>query len=63
MTAMTSKDPVKATTRESLPVGEPLSLVSICLDSETWGTLKLFTSSAPVVRLDRHLDQYLVDDH
>jgi len=63
MTAMTSKDPVKATTRESLPVGEPLSLVSICLDTETWGTLKLFTSSAPVVRLDRHLDQYRVDDH
>ena len=63
MSAMTSKDPVKATTREGLPVGEPLSLVSICLDSETWGTLKLFTSSAPVVRLDRHLDQYRVDDH
>src|SRR5437667_10911893 len=63
MTAMTSKDPVKATSREGLPVGEPLSLVSICLDSETWGILKLFTSSAPVVRLDRHLDQYRVDDH
>jgi pilus assembly protein CpaE len=63
MSVMTSKDPVKATTRESLPVGEPLSVVSICLDAETWGTLKLFTDSAPVVRLDRHLDQYRVDDH
>jgi pilus assembly protein CpaE len=63
MSPMTSKDPAKATTKESLQVGEPLSVVSVCLDTETWGTVKLFTDSAPVVRLDRHLDQYRVDDH
>jgi pilus assembly protein CpaE len=60
---MTAKDPVKATLRENLPPSDPLSVVSICLDKETWGTLKLFADSVPLVRLERHLGEYRVDDH
>jgi len=63
MNRMTAKDPVKAATRENLPAGDPLSVVSICLDKETWGVLKLFADSVPLVRLDRHLGEYRVDDH
>jgi pilus assembly protein CpaE len=63
MSAMTAKDPLKAAPKENVPASEPLSVVSICLDKETWGTLKLFVDSAPVVRLDRHLGEYRVDDH
>ena len=63
MSGMTAKDPVKAATRENLPPGDPLSVVSICLDKETWGILKLFADSVPLIRLDRHLGEYRVDDH
>ncbi len=63
MSGMTAKDPAKASTRDNLPPSDPLSVVSICLDKETWGTLKLFADSGPLVRLDRHLGEYRVDDH
>ena len=63
MSGMTAKDPVKASARDNLPPSDRLSVVSICLDKETWGTLKLFADSAPLVRLDRHLGEYRVDDH
>jgi hypothetical protein len=45
---MTANDPVKAATRENLPPGDPLSVVSICLDKDTWGVLKLFADSVPL---------------
>ena len=64
MSAMTSKDPLQASSsREGIPPSQPLSLVSICLDKETWGILKLFADSTPVVRLQKHLSDYRVNDH
>src|SRR5207247_1384939 len=64
MSAMTSKNPLQASSsREGIPPGEPLSLVSICLDKDTWGILKLFADSTPVVRLQKHLGDYRLDDH
>src|SRR6266550_5823145 len=63
MSAMTSKNPAQASSRESIPPSEPLSVVSICLDKETWGILKIFVDSTPVVRLQKHLSDYRVDDH
>ncbi len=65
MSEMTAnaKDTRKLSARESLPPNEPLSVVSICLDKETWGTLKLFADSTPLVRLQRHLGEYRIDDH
>ena len=63
MSGMTAKDPVKASARENLPPSDPLSVIGICLDTETWETLAQFADSAPLVRLDRHLGEYRVDDH
>src|SRR5437762_13511963 len=63
MSAIPSKNPVQAWSRESIPPSEPLSVVSICLDKETWGILKIFVDSTPVVRLQKHLSDYRVDDH
>src|SRR5881398_1933807 len=63
MSAMTSKNPAQASSRVSIPPSEPLSVVSICLDKETWGILKSFVDSTPVVRLQKHLSDYRVDDH
>jgi pilus assembly protein CpaE len=60
---MTAKDPVKSATRETLPSGDPLSVVGICLDNDTWEVLKQFADSVPLLRLDRHLGEYRVDDH
>src|SRR5713101_6996894 len=62
MSTMPAKDTRNAP-RDGFSPGEPLSLISICLDKETWGTLKLFADSAPVVRLQKHLGEYRVDDH
>jgi pilus assembly protein CpaE len=62
MNAMTSKDPVRTTPKENLPASEPLSLVTICLDKETSGVLKLFAESAPLVRIDRQINEYRLDD-
>src|SRR2546425_11891817 len=62
MSAMPAKDTTN-TPRDGFSPVEPLSLVSICLDKETWGTLKLFADSAPVVRLQKHLGEYRIDDH
>src|SRR3989442_5138638 len=62
MSTMPAKD-TPNTPRDGFSPGEPLSLISICLDKETWGTLKLFADSAPVVRLQKHLGEYRIDDH
>jgi CheY-like chemotaxis protein len=63
MSAMAANDPLKTSPRENVPPTESLSVVTVCLDKETWGTLKLFADSAPLVRLERHLAEYRVDDH
>jgi pilus assembly protein CpaE len=65
MSSMSTKDPLKSAGRESqtLPTTDPLSVVSICVDKETWGSLKQFADSAPLIKLTRHLSEYRVDDH
>src|SRR4029077_16710841 len=63
MSRMTAKDPAKASARENLPPSDPLSVVSICLDKETWGVLKQFADSVPLIQLDRHLGEYRVEEH
>lgn len=63
MSGMTAKEPMKSSARESFPSSEPLSAVSICLDKETWGVLKLFADASLVIRLQNHLMDYRVDDH
>ena len=63
MSGMTAKDRMNPSLRESVAPTEPLSIVSICLDKETWGIVKLFADSSSIVQLSKHLDEYRVDDH
>jgi len=63
MSAMPARDTVNSSPREGFSPSEPLSVVTVCLDKETWGTLKLFADSAPLIRLQKHLNEYRVDDH
>jgi pilus assembly protein CpaE len=63
MNEMTAKDPARFPSRDNLPPGDPLSVVSICLDQETWEVFRLFADSAPLIRLDRQLTEYRVEDH
>src|SRR5256886_7966542 len=63
MSAMPTRDTVNSSPREGFSPSEPLSVVTVCLDKETWGTLKLFADSAPLIRLQKHLNEYRVDDH
>src|SRR5437899_811559 len=64
MSSMTSNNPLRASSlRDSIPPGEPLSLVSVCLDKDTWAILKLVTNSTAMVRLQKHLSDYRVNDH
>jgi len=62
MSAMPARDTVN-TPREGFSPSDPLSVITVCLDKETWGTLKLFADSAPLIRLQKHLNEYRVDDH
>jgi pilus assembly protein CpaE len=59
---MATRDPSDPLSREDLLRGDPLSLVGICLDSETQRLLKLMGGSLPLVRLRRHLDKYGGED-
>lgn len=63
MSEMTAKDARKASSREGFSPNEPLSLVSVCLDNDTWGLLKLFAQSAPLVQLRMNLADYRIEDH
>ena len=63
MSGMTAKDRMNPSLRESVAPTEPLSIVSICLDKETWGIVKLFADSSSIVQISKHLDEYRVDDH
>jgi pilus assembly protein CpaE len=62
MSTMPARD-TTAAARDSFNPGEPLSVTSICLDKETWGILKIFADSTPFVRLQKHLNDYRIDDH
>ncbi len=63
MSEMTAKGTGKTSSREGFSPNEPLSLVSICLDNNAWGLLKLFAESAPLVQLRMNLGDYRIEDH
>jgi pilus assembly protein CpaE len=43
---------------ETLSANQPLSVVGVCLDEETWRALRQFAESAPLVRLRSPLSDY-----
>ena len=63
MKPMSIRDEVNSSARESFSTSEPLSVVGVCLDEETWTVLKLFAESAPLIKLRSHNSEYRVQDH
>src|SRR5215831_2446238 len=62
MNPMSIRDAINNAPRESFSTSEPLSVVGVCLDEDTWTVLKQFAESAPLVRLRSHLSEYRVQD-
>jgi pilus assembly protein CpaE len=58
MNPMSIRDALNSSPRESFSTSEPLSVVGVCLDEETWTVLKQFAESAPLIRLRSHLSEY-----
>src|SRR5258708_25568043 len=59
---MTIREPHNGSPRESFSTSEPLSVVGVCLDDESWIVLKQFAESAPLIRLRSHLSEYRMQD-
>src|SRR5437667_5417805 len=57
MNPMSIRDALNNSPRESFSPTEPLAVVGVCLDEETWTVLKQFAESAPLIRLRTHLSQ------
>jgi pilus assembly protein CpaE len=62
MNPMSIRDALNSSPRDSFSSSEPLSVVGVCLDEETWTVLKLFAESAPLIKLRSHLSEYRIDE-
>jgi pilus assembly protein CpaE len=62
MNPMSIRDAINNSPRENFTTSEPLSVVGVCLDEDTWTVLKQFAESAPLIRLRSHLSEYRVQD-
>jgi len=62
MNPMSIRDAINSSAGESFSASEPLSVVNMCLDEETWAVLKQFADSAPLIRLRSHISDYRVHD-
>jgi pilus assembly protein CpaE len=63
MNPMSIRDDVNSSPRESFSNSEPLSVVGVCLDEETWTVLKNFSESAPLIKLRSHLSEYRTQEN
>jgi pilus assembly protein CpaE len=63
MNPMSIRDDLSQSPREGFSTSEPLSVVGVCLDEETWTVLKLFAESAPLIKLRSHLSDYRVQEN
>lgn len=62
MNPMSIRDAMNSSPRENFSTSEPLSVVGVCLDEETWTVLKLFAESAPLIQLRSHISEYRIQD-
>jgi pilus assembly protein CpaE len=62
MNPMSIRDAANSSPRENFSTSEPLSVVGVCLDEETWSVLKGFAESAPLIKLRSHISEYRVQD-
>src|SRR5260370_3194012 len=51
MKPMTAKDPTSASARETFNLGEPVSVVGVCVDEDMWRFLGLFAGSTGLIQL------------
>src|SRR5437868_14968750 len=58
MNPMSIRDSINSSQRETFSTSEPLLVIGVCLDEETWTVLKLFSESAPLIKLRSHLSEY-----
>ncbi|MGA7925618.1 MAG: response regulator [Candidatus Sulfotelmatobacter sp.] len=58
MTPMTVNDSTSASRREGFNLGEPISVVGVCLDEETWRLLGLFAGSTGLIQLRTRVGDY-----
>ncbi len=63
MNPMSIRDSLNSPPRENFSTTDPLSVVGVCLDEETWSVLKLFAESAPLIKLRSHLSEYRVQEN
>jgi pilus assembly protein CpaE len=61
MKSMVENDSWNASSRESSYAGEPLSVVGVCLDDETWRFLNLFAGLTPSIRVRSQVNSYRSD--
>jgi pilus assembly protein CpaE len=62
MNPMSIRDALNSSPRERFSTNEPLSVVGVCLDEDTWTVLKQFAESAPLIKLRSHLSEYRAQD-
>lgn len=62
MNPLSLKEALNISPRENFSNTDPLSVVGICLDEDTWTVLKSFAASAPLIRLRSHLSEYRVQE-
>ena len=62
MNPMSIRDAMNSSPRESFSTSEPLSVVGVCLDQDTWTVLKVFAESAPLIQLRSHISEYRIQD-
>jgi pilus assembly protein CpaE len=60
MNPLSIKDALNTEHRESFSGSQPLSVIGICLDEETWTVLQSFADSAPLIKLRSHIAEYRV---
>jgi len=58
MKPMTAKDPTSASARESFYLGEPVSVVGVCVEEEMWRFLGLFAGSTGLIQLRARVGDY-----
>lgn len=60
MNPMSIKDALNSEPRENFSASQPLSVVGVCLDDETWTVLQSFAESAPLIRLREQVSEYRI---
>jgi pilus assembly protein CpaE len=63
MNPMSIRDALNNSPRESFSASEPLSVVGVCLDEETWTVVKQFAESAPLIKLRSHISEYRAQEN